>query len=246
VSKTFVLIHGTWHGGWAWKYVVRHLSQKEHIAHTPTLAGHGPGAVRRGITHQHCVDSVVAYIRYCNLRNVVLVGHSFGGTVVQKVAEKLPDRIAGIVFLDALVLNDNERVFDILPDIFLESLIPKSGNATAITDSENAEGLLPPPPWETWCDHFIQDALEFVARSTWEQLSPEPAQVNLDTLDLKCFYSLAIPKPTPNTQETPDHADHLPCPLVCTGMGTESSAVRCPSSHSVQRKNAYPQTYFHA
>ncbi len=49
-------------------------------------------------------------------------------------------------------------------------------------------------PWEIWRDNFIQDAPESVARSIWEQLSPEPNQVNLDKLDLKRFYSLAIPK----------------------------------------------------
>jgi hypothetical protein len=49
-------------------------------------------------------------------------------------------------------------------------------------------------PWEIWRDNFIQDAPESVARSIWEQLSPEPNQVNLDKLDLKRFYSLAVPK----------------------------------------------------
>jgi pimeloyl-ACP methyl ester carboxylesterase len=194
VSKTFVLIHGTWHGGWAWKYVVRHLSQKEHIAHTPTLAGHGPGAVRRGITHQHCVDSVVAYIRYCNLRNVVLVGHSFGGTVVQKVAERFPDRIAGLVFLDTLVLKDKERVFDVLPNSFLDSLAAENGDDAVGEDLGNGENVLPPPPWKTWRDNFMQDAPESLARAAWEQLSPEPSQVNLDNISLKRFDSLDTPK----------------------------------------------------
>jgi hypothetical protein len=49
-------------------------------------------------------------------------------------------------------------------------------------------------PWEIWRDNLIQDAPESVARSIWEQLSPEPNQVNLDKLDLKRYYSLAIPK----------------------------------------------------
>jgi hypothetical protein len=49
-------------------------------------------------------------------------------------------------------------------------------------------------PWEIWRDHLVQDAPESVARSVWEQLSPEPNQVNLDKLDLKRYYSLAIPK----------------------------------------------------
>ena len=49
-------------------------------------------------------------------------------------------------------------------------------------------------PWEIWRDNFMQDAAESAARVTWEQLSPEPNQVNLDRLDLKRFYSLAVPK----------------------------------------------------
>jgi hypothetical protein len=49
-------------------------------------------------------------------------------------------------------------------------------------------------PWEVWRDNFMQDAPVDYARSIWEQLSPEPNQVNLDRLDLKQFYSLAIPR----------------------------------------------------
>jgi len=90
MSKTFVLIHGTWHGGWAWRGVVDSLSQKGHRAYAPTLAGHGPGVTRSGITHEDCVNSVVSYIERNGLEQVDLVGHSFGGTVVQKVAEQLP------------------------------------------------------------------------------------------------------------------------------------------------------------
>jgi len=148
---------------------------------------------RNGITHRDSVDAVVAYIRQYELKTIVLVGHSFGGTVVQKVAEQLPDRLAGIVFLDALVLKDNERVFDILPKAFLDSLTPNNGNGPAATGS-NAMQILPPPSWETWRYNFIQDAPDSLARSTWKQLSPEPSQVNLDKLDLKRFESLDIPK----------------------------------------------------
>jgi pimeloyl-ACP methyl ester carboxylesterase len=178
MSKTFVLIHGTWHGGWAWQDVVRHLSRRGHIAHTPTLAGHGPGAMPKGITHQDCVDSVVACIRQCNLEPVVLVGHSFGGTVVQGVAERVPERIVRLVFVNALILKDGERVFDILPEVFLDSLAAKNGNQQPPVISERSIEVLVPPPWETWRDNFIQDAPEPLARSTWELLSPEPSQVD--------------------------------------------------------------------
>jgi pimeloyl-ACP methyl ester carboxylesterase len=191
MSETFVLIHGTWHGGWAWDGVIRELSEKGHRAHAPTLAGHGPDMPRLGITHRDCVASVVAYIDQRGLEAVTLVGHSFGGTVVQKVAEQLPDRIRRTVFLNALVLMDNERVFDVLPDAFLDSLAPKNGNEPVAASPDDTMQVL---PWETWRDNFIQDAPESVARSTWEQLSPESSQVNLVRLDLKRFHSLTIPK----------------------------------------------------
>jgi len=52
MSETFVLIHGSWHGGWARQAVICNLSAKGHHAHAPTLAGHGLGVIRAGITHQ--------------------------------------------------------------------------------------------------------------------------------------------------------------------------------------------------
>lgn len=185
MSKTFVLIHGSWHGGWAWKAVVRRLSEKGYSAHAPTLAGHGPGVMRLGITHQNCVTSVVTYIQQHGLKNVILVGHSFGGSIVQKVAEEVSNRIARIVFLDALVLEDNECILDILPREFATLV-----NDLAGASSDNTMLI----PWEIWRDNLIQDASESVARFIWEQLSPEPNQVNLDKLDLKQYDSLAIPK----------------------------------------------------
>jgi pimeloyl-ACP methyl ester carboxylesterase len=185
MSKTFVLIHGSWQGGWAWNDVSRALSEKGHRACAPTLPGHGPGARRLGVTHQDCVGAVVAYMQQHGLEDVILVGHSFGGTVVQKVAEQLPGRIARTVFLDALILQDQESVCDTLPADFVALLDELAGaspdNTTLI-------------PWEIWRDHFIQDAPEEAARSLWEQLSPEPDQVNRDRLDLKRFYALAIPR----------------------------------------------------
>jgi pimeloyl-ACP methyl ester carboxylesterase len=194
MSKTFVLIHGTWHGGWAWQQVADRLSSKGHHAHAPTLAGHGPGAARLGITHRDCVASVVNYIREHGLENITLVGHSFGGTVVQKVAEQVVERIRRAVFLNALVLNDKQCVFDVLPEVFLQSLEVQENGHPAMSTLDHAMQILPPAPWETWRDNFIQDAPESLARSTWDQLSAEPKQVNLDRLDLKQFYSIPIAK----------------------------------------------------
>ena len=185
MSDTFVLIHGSWHGGWAWQAVVRNLAEKGYDVHAPTLPGHGPGAMRMGITHQDCVGAVVTHIEQHGLKDVILVGHSFGGSVVQKVAEQLPNAIARTVFLDALIPEDDTCVFDNLPADYVSLF-----NALAEASSDNTMLI----PWEIWRDNFIQDAPEPLARSLWEQLSPEPNQVNLDKLDLKRFYSLSIPR----------------------------------------------------
>src|SRR6516164_3806561 len=115
---------------------------------------------------------------------MTLVGHSFGGTVIQKVAEVLRDRIRIMVFIDALIIEDGRCVFDALPSEYAALF-----NSLASPSSDNTMLI----PWEIWRDNFIQDAPEPLARSLGEQLSPEPNQVNLDLLDLKRFYSLSIP-----------------------------------------------------
>src|SRR5262249_19008103 len=159
MSKPIVLIHGSWHGGWAWEAVIRRISERGHRAHAPTLPGHGPGAMRLGITHQVCVDAIADDIHQRGLRDVIIVGHSFGGSVIQKVAELLPDRIEQTVFVDALILESNQCVFDNLPTDYVALF-----NALAGASPDNTMMI----PWEIWRDNFIQDAQEAVARSLWE------------------------------------------------------------------------------
>jgi pimeloyl-ACP methyl ester carboxylesterase len=185
MNNTFLLIHGSWHGGWAWDSVARKLAEKGHCAHAPTLAGHGLVAKRHGIKHEDCVDSVVTYLEHEGLKDVVVVGHSFGGTVVQRVAQRVPGQLARLVFLDALVLDNGQCVFDNLPTEMVDTF-----NMLAAASSDNTMMI----PWEIWRDNFMQDAPESEARSVWERLSPEPNQVNLDTPDLSGFCSLPMPR----------------------------------------------------
>jgi pimeloyl-ACP methyl ester carboxylesterase len=149
------------------------------------MAGHGPEAMRLGITHRDCVGSIVNYVDEQALNDVVLVGHSFGGTVVQGVVQQVANRITRMVFLDALLLTDGQCVFDTLPTDMVGAF-----NTLAAASSENTMLI----PWEIWRDSFMQDASESEARSVWERLSPEPNQVNIDKLDLRVFYSLPIPR----------------------------------------------------
>jgi len=75
---TFVVIHGSWHDGSAWKGVARRLEELGHVAHAPTTAGHGKG-VDKNATHSDAVKSVVDFVIERDLNDFVLVGHSSGG-----------------------------------------------------------------------------------------------------------------------------------------------------------------------
>ena len=87
--STFVLVHGSWHDGSTWKPVIDQLQAKGHHAFAPTIAGHGK-SVDKNVNHAQCTQSIVDYIVDKDLSDIVLLGHSFGGTIIAKVAEAPP------------------------------------------------------------------------------------------------------------------------------------------------------------
>lgn len=185
MAETFVLVHGSWHGGWGWEQVAARLREQGHTVYTPTLAGHGPGVERAGITHKDCVDTVVNLIEGENLRDVVLVGHSFGGTVISKAVERVPERIKRLVYWVAFVLNDGESLNDNVPEAYVDLF-----GSLAAASPDNTVMM----PWEIWVSAFMQDATEAEAQEIYLKLSPEPYQPFVEKLDLKRFWSLDTPK----------------------------------------------------
>jgi len=182
--STFVLVHGSWHDGSAWKAVIQHLEAKGHQAFAPTIAGHGKG-VNKTVNHAQCTQSIVDYIVDKDLTDIVLLGHSFGGTVIAKVAEAISDRIRRLIFFAAPVLNDGESFRDILPPDF-QALSDKLAR-----ESDYNTLML---PFEIWRESFLNDADLDLAKSSYAQLSPEPYQPLIEKLNLQQFYSLPIPK----------------------------------------------------
>ena len=87
--STYVLIHGAWHDGSCWDDVAGELRAAGHDVHAPTLAGQGRGDVDRSVGHADAVASAADAIVGADLRDIVLVGHSYGGTIVSKLAEQL-------------------------------------------------------------------------------------------------------------------------------------------------------------
>jgi pimeloyl-ACP methyl ester carboxylesterase len=182
--STFVLVHGSWHDGSAWNAVIQHLETKGHQAFAPTIAGHGKG-VNKNVNHAQCTQSIVDYIVSKDLTDIVLLGHSFGGTIIAKVAEAIHDRIRRLIFFNAFILNDEESIRDNLPpdsQALLDKLRTESDDNTIMM------------PFEIWREAFLNDADLKLAQSSYAQLSPEPYQPFIDKLDLKQFYSLSIPK----------------------------------------------------
>jgi pimeloyl-ACP methyl ester carboxylesterase len=109
---TFVLVHGAYQGGWIWKPVVTRLRGAGHVVYAPTLDGcaERQHTVRPGITVATHAEEIAQFLFYEDLRDVVLAGTSAGGMVILKAAEQARDRIARLVFVDALALLPGERV----------------------------------------------------------------------------------------------------------------------------------------
>jgi pimeloyl-ACP methyl ester carboxylesterase len=115
--SVFVLVHGAWHGGWCWKRVRKALQALGHDVFTPTLTGVADRAhlLSPQVDLETHINDVVNLIRWEELSDVVLCGHSYGGCVISGVADRVPDRIGALVYLDAFVLENGQSVHDILP-----------------------------------------------------------------------------------------------------------------------------------
>ena len=106
----FVLVQGAWLGGWCYKRVTRHLRRAGHDVYTPTLTGLGERAhlMSPSISLKTHIDDVLGVIQWEELSDIVLCGHSYGGTVISGVAEQAVDRISSLVFLGAFVPEDGQ------------------------------------------------------------------------------------------------------------------------------------------
>ena len=112
---TCVLVHGAWHGSWCWKRIRKNLQDAGHQVFTPTLTGLGERSHLNSpaVNLSTHIADVVNLLRWEDLSNVILCGHSYGGIVITGVADQVPARIRTMVYLDAFVPEDGECVFDL-------------------------------------------------------------------------------------------------------------------------------------
>lgn len=123
---TYVLVHGGWHGGWCWRRVTSILREAGHEVFTPTLTGLGERAhlLNPEIDLDTHIRDVMGVLKYEDLHEVILVGHSYAGMIIKAIAGQAAERLAHLVYLDAFIPKNGESLIDFIgPDFgatFLE------------------------------------------------------------------------------------------------------------------------------
>jgi pimeloyl-ACP methyl ester carboxylesterase len=140
--STFVLIHGAWHGGWCWRAVRGLLEKSGHQVHAPSLTGLGERKhlARADIDLDTHIQDIVSILEVEDLKEVILVGHSYGGMVVTGAADRAPARIARLVYLDAFVPENGKCALDYV--------VPE--RAARMREEGEKAGSITPPPLSLW------------------------------------------------------------------------------------------------
>jgi pimeloyl-ACP methyl ester carboxylesterase len=165
MADTFVLVHGAWHGGWAWRPVAQHLRAAGHRVLTPNLPGLVDGADPTRHRLSDVVGSVVELVERADLREVTLVGHSWGGYVITGATHRLGERVKKAVYWSAFVPAEGVPLIDEVPPAYQELF---RGLATASGDDTITL------PFQVWQQAFMQDAPEPAQRVVYELLVPQP------------------------------------------------------------------------
>jgi pimeloyl-ACP methyl ester carboxylesterase len=116
--KTFLVCHGAWSAGWAWKKMHPLMNKAGHRLVTPTYTGLGERAhlAHPAIDLETHIADMLQVIKYEDLRDVVLIGHSYGGMVATGVADRARDQVKQLIYIDAFVPADGQSLLDFLAD----------------------------------------------------------------------------------------------------------------------------------
>jgi pimeloyl-ACP methyl ester carboxylesterase len=203
----FVLVHGGGHGGWCWRACANELRARGHEVYAPTLTGFGDRAHLHAPDFETFVTDIANVVAFEDLYDVVLVGHSMGGVVIPRVAEAIPERIARVVWLAAVVTNDGESLIDATPQSeWIARAVTIGPDGTAHTDPE----LI--------LDANIHDGTPEQRKFVRDRHLPYPPHALVEPGRLRAFLALGIP-----TSYVTATADRTIEPHVC-----EKFAARLP------------------
>jgi len=222
MADTYVLIHGAWHTGAELEAVAQHMRKAGHTVHCPTLAGNRENDDRGRMGLEDAIASAVEFLESKDLRNVRLVGHSYGGMVISGVAQRAADRLKRLVYVNAFVPLNGQCLNDMVPPHYVTMF-----DAVAAAN-KNAVML----PFNVWREVFINDADLALAKSSYEQLNPHPYATFTDAIKLETpLAELAVDKSYVNCQQDVALPHSLPWhPRLSERLGL-FRLVECAGSH---------------
>lgn len=173
-SKTFVLIHGAFHGGWCWQEVAELLRKNGHRVFTPTLTGLGERShlMSASIGWDTFITDITQVLKFEELSDVILVGHSFSGGTITGVADRMPEALSHLVYFDAMVLQNGQAPFDTAPKGLVEGYRVKAESSGGIS--------LPPNP-----PHYFGITKPDQVAKLMRLLTPHPFNTYFDSLVLE-------------------------------------------------------------
>lgn len=198
--STYVLVHGAWHDGPLMGPTADHLRALGHTVHTPTNVGNREGADRTGGLEPD-VAGLVEFVEGLGERDVILVGHSYGGMLITAAADRLAEGVvARLVYWSAFVPRDGESLVDMIPPPVADLFHQLSGGSGPFE-----------LPYPVWRDGFMNDADDALARETFAKLVPQgyetfadkarlsrdPAEIPVPKSYLHCQEDMALPAAMP-------------------------------------------------
>jgi pimeloyl-ACP methyl ester carboxylesterase len=174
-SKTYVLVHGAFHGGWCWKDVITRLRALGHVVYRPTQTGLGERAhlIDTDPSLETFIQDIVNVIVCDDIEDVILVGHSFAGSVISAVADRIPQHLRHLVYLDAGLLQSGQCPADVPPPDIVEGY-----KRRAVTRESGVVVLPPPDP----ANFGITDPEQLAMMR--RKMSPHPFRTYFDKLEL--------------------------------------------------------------
>lgn len=172
-QQTYVLVHGAYHGGWCWAQTADRLRDAGHRVFTPTLTGMGERAHLLSIRPklETWIEDIAQVFRYEDVSDAILVGHSFAGSIVSAMADRMPQYLRRIVYLDAMLLQSGQSPKDVSPPGVIETYQARARDAGGLA--------VPPNPPEHYGVTDPRMAAWFRTK-----LTPHPIQTYLDRLEL--------------------------------------------------------------
>lgn len=181
---TIVLVHGAWHTGPLLEKTANFLRKKyDWAVYTPTIRGNKPGDNRANINLTQAIQSITDFILELDLKDVVLVGHSYGGMVISGVVDKLFQKniIKRLVYWNAFVPFNGQALVDMTPQSYNDLF------AFLASTNDNAVFL----PFPIWREAFINFGDLQLAEKTYNELNPQPYLTFTEKLEFKNFEQLA-------------------------------------------------------